>query len=82
MANTRIDVNNPGIRQILKDPAVRADLVRRAQAVAAAAGEGHAVDSQIGPRRARASVRTVTAKAAHKNAVDHNLLRAFDAARR
>jgi hypothetical protein len=89
----QITVNGAGLAQIMKSDAVRRDLERRAKAVAAAAGPAsdtdypggprpsYLVDSQVGRRRARASVRTNTPEAAYEEAVNHSLLRAFDAAR-
>lgn len=84
----KIDVNldvrvlSRGARDILTSPRVRDELVRRAENVEAAAGDGHFVDSQAGPNRARAAVVTRTEEAKKAEATDANLSRAFDAARR
>lgn len=81
MADIRIELNRAGIGEILRSDGVLADLQARAEAVAAAAGPGHVVDSGVGPHRARASVRTDTFEAMWAEAVDRNLSRAFGAAR-
>lgn len=77
--------NPKGIRELLKSPSVAADLKRRAEAVAAAAGgdglEYH-VHSEIGKNRARAAVVTGNARTAAVEARDHRLARAIDAAAR
>jgi hypothetical protein len=78
----RVVLNRRNIRALLKSEAVRADLERRAENIAAAAGPGHIVDSQIGRNRARAAVITSTAEAMRAEATDRNLTRAIDAGRR
>jgi hypothetical protein len=78
----RVVLNRRNIRALLKSEAVRADLERRAENIAAAAGPGHIVDSQIGRNRARAAVITATAEAMRAEATDRNLTRAIDAGRR
>lgn len=70
----KVKLKTKGVRALLRSPAVEADLKRRAVAIEAAAGPGHAVDSEIGRNRARASVRT---QGPHQN-----LLQALDAGRR
>jgi hypothetical protein len=78
---SRLVLNRAGVRSILKSPGVLADLTARANRVASVAGPGHIVDSEIGPNRARASVRTDTFAAAKREAESRNLTRAIDAAR-
>ena len=81
MADVRIVINGKAVADLLRSPEALADVRRRAQAVAARAGEGYLVDSAVGRRRARASVRTASARwAAHERA-HHVLLSALDAAR-
>lgn len=77
----RIVMNRDGARALLKSPGVKADLERRARAIAARAGEGHIVDSRVGKTRARASVVTSTADARRREATDRNLLKSLDAGR-
>lgn len=81
MTNPKLKVNHNAIRQLLRSPEVHADLVRRARRVAAAAGPGNEVRSEIGPNRARAAVVTATFDAMNDEAVDRSLTRAIDAAR-
>lgn len=79
--NVRVELNRAAVRDLLKSPEVLADLERRAEAIAAAAGEGMEVDSQIGSNRARASVRTATFEAMRAEATERRLTRALDAGR-
>lgn len=75
------ELNRAGIAELLKSAEVAADLRRRAEAVAAAAGTGHRVEATTTGTRARAAVITDTIPAMVKEATDRNLSRAFDAAR-
>jgi len=79
----RVKWNYPGMGTILRSEEMRADLHRRAQAIAAAAGGSpdYEADSAIGRTRARASVRTASTEAARAEATDHTLLRSLDAGR-
>lgn len=77
----RIVLNRRNIRQLLRSEAVRADLKRRADNIARAAGPGHTVDSEIGRNRARAAVITTSFQAMHAEARNRNLTRAIDAGR-
>jgi hypothetical protein len=83
MADLRVKWNYPGMGKILRSAEMRADLERRARAIAAEAGgdPDYVADSSIGRTRARASVRTATVAAAREEATDHTLLRALDAGR-
>lgn len=73
--------NSKGIRQILRgQPMVRA-LTDSAERMAAAAGPGHRVESEVGKERARAAVITDTSDAVRSEIRDHTLTRAIDAGR-
>lgn len=75
-----IKLNRSGVKELLKSGAVLADLEARAARVAAAAGDGFEVDSEVGANRARASVRTVTREAIEAEAQERALTRAVDSA--
>lgn len=79
--NVKIVLNRKGIGDLLRSEEVRQELVRRATKIAAAAGPGHVVDSEIGPNRARAVVITATAEAMVAEATDRRLSAALDAGR-
>lgn len=81
MANVRIVLNRNGPRELRKEPGVVREVTRIAEKIAADAGPGHRVETEIGRNRARAVVITDTTEAALAEATDHNLTRAFDAAR-
>lgn len=77
----KVDIKRAGIRRLLKEPGVAADLARRARSVAAAAGPGHGVRTDTGRNRVRAAVVTESFPAMRKEATARNLTRAVDAAR-
>lgn len=72
----RIKHHSKGYAALLKHPAVQADIERRAQAVATAAGEGIVAESSTPIRRARAAV------VAPRGDSDNRIIRALDAGRR
>jgi hypothetical protein len=81
MANVRIKVNRNGIRDLLRSDEVLADLEERGQRIAAAAGDGHRVESEVGQNRARVAVITDTIEARISEAKNRTLTRAIDAGR-
>lgn len=82
MATMKIVMNRAGVKALLRSGEVLADLDRRAEQIAAAAGPGHRVESQIGPNRARAAVITDTTEARRAEATDRTLSRALGAGAR
>jgi hypothetical protein len=80
-SSIRIEMNSAGIRELLRSAGVRADLARRARAIAAAAGEGMEVREELRRDRARASVFTATKEARIAEASTRSLTRALDAGR-
>lgn len=84
MEKSRIELNSAGVREILRSGAVLADLTRRANAIANAAGgsaAGFEVDARVGANRARASVRTATFEARYAEATNRTLTKALGAGR-
>lgn len=81
MGSVRIELDSAGIEQLLRSQEVGADLERRANAVARAAGDGVRARVYQGRDRVRAQVWTATAAAKKSEAEDRTLLRALDAAR-
>lgn len=81
MAKPRLELNLAGVRELLRSDGVRADLERRARAIAAAAGDGHRVESGLGRNRARAVVITESVAAKRAEAESRNLTSAIDAGR-
>lgn len=75
----RVSINSQAIRELLRGAEVQADLLRRAEAIAAAAGEGHVAEIQVGKVRARASVRTATPQAASSERSRKTLTQAIGA---
>jgi hypothetical protein len=79
--SARIVLNRAGVRELLKCPGVQADLARRAERIAAAAGPGMVAESYVGRNRARSRVYTQTPEARRAEASDRTLTRAIDAGR-
>lgn len=78
----RIKWNLKAFRELRTLPSVQADIQRRAEAIATAAGTGFDANSTPSPRnRARSSVVTATGAAIRKNATDNTLSRSLDAGR-
>lgn len=77
----RIELNRSGVRQLLRGDDVKAELKRRAEKIAAAAGPGHKVNSSVGANRARAEVVTDSFAARYNEATNRSLTRALDAGR-
>uniref|UniRef100_A0AAU8B0M1 Type I neck protein n=1 Tax=Dulem virus 32 TaxID=3145750 RepID=A0AAU8B0M1_9CAUD len=76
----RIKWEKHGFRQLTQHPNVQADIVRRAKAVAAAAGDGYEVrEPTQHPKRARAAVITATQRARLDNARNLTLVKALGA---
>lgn len=77
--------NQRGLSLLLRHPAIKADLYRRAQAIADAANGGEdigylAVQGE-GRTRSRAAVIAVTVRSRRHNAKHNALVRALDAGR-
>ncbi|MEV8134296.1 hypothetical protein [Microbacterium aurantiacum] len=83
MTTVRIEMNSAGFDAILKSPEVQADLRRRAERIAAAAGgePDFEVDVRVGASRARASVVTATTEGRLAEAKNRALTSALDAGR-
>ena len=82
MARTKIKWNRAAFNALRTAPGVEADLTERAQAVAAAAGEGvEMLPAEAGRKRAHRVVATVTPQAAKVNAEQNTLIRALDSGR-
>lgn len=83
MARTRIQWNKAGFEALLRHPAVKADLFRRAEKIAEAVGElgGYVARSGEGKTRSRAAVIAATYRARRDNAANQTLLKSIDAGR-
>ena len=81
MGKIRIELNDAGIKELLRSAEVGTELQARAEAIAGAAGDGHVAEVWQGHDRVHGSARTVTPEAARSEAEDRTLTRAIDAAR-
>lgn len=77
----KVVLKSSGVRDLLRSAEVQADLRDRAARIAAAAGDGNEIDSQVGPTRARAAVITRSTKAKLRESTSRSLTRAVDAGR-
>lgn len=78
---TKIEFNSAAFAALLQSPPVRADIERRANAIAQAAGEGVGVRVTTGRTRVRATVMTETYEARAREATDKTLTSAIGAGR-
>lgn len=81
MGAITVVLNHAGVRDLLRSDEVEADLRRRAEAIAAAAGDGYEVEMFRGQNRWRATVRTGTETARRDEAKNRTLTGAIDAGR-
>lgn len=81
MGKPKVELNSKQVRAALKNPAVQAELMRRAERIAAAAGPGFKATALHGTNRARASVITDTNAARRAEAKNGVLTRALEAGR-
>ena len=82
MADVQIEINDAEFIRVLQSPEVQADLLRRGQAIAAAAGDGtFDVTPSLTPTRARVSIGTADHAARHSEATTRSLTSALDAGR-
>lgn len=81
MAKPKVVLNKKGVRQLLKSPEMQKAMNDRARRIAAAAGPGHAVESDNSGDRARAAVVTRSMAAKRAEAKNRTLTRAFQAGR-
>ena len=82
MSLESLQIDDAAAISLLQSPEVRADLLRRANAIARAAGEGEFdVTESMTPTRARVSVGTADHKARLGEAEKRSLTSALDAGR-
>ena len=77
----RIVYNTKAFEAMRRSPGVKADLRRRADAIAAACGDGFVAASGEGKTRSRAAVIAASGRARRVNARDNTMLRNLDAGR-
>lgn len=70
-------LNRPGVRQLLQSAAMQQACREQAEAIAARAGEGYAVDTFVGRNRVNASVYPETIQAKFDNLRHNTLLKAM-----
>ncbi len=81
MPTPRVELNRQGVRDLLRSPEVEADLRRRAEAIARAAGPGFVADADTSATRARAWVWPDTREAREAESERAALTSAIDAGR-
>lgn len=78
MARVKVKLNRAAVRELLTGPEVTADLGKRAERIASAAGPGFEHETTKGSNRARAAVWTGDAEARKAEADERALTRALD----
>lgn len=81
MARVKVKMLKPGSQSLLTSEEVLHDIKNRAQAVAAAAGEGFEGRARVGRKRVLGAVSATSWKAYRAESRGHALTRAMDAAR-
>ena len=76
-----IELDIDAVYEMIKSAEMQAVLEERGGRIADAAGDGHRVEVEVGPNRARAAVITDTFEAVVSESKDKTLSRAIDAAR-
>lgn len=80
--SVRIKLNSAGVRQLLRSAELQADLKRRGEKVASAAGgEGYEAELKVGRTRASVTVVAVTGETMRKEARTRGLIRALGSGR-
>lgn len=77
----RLQWHLKAFREVRTSPEMTADVARRVNAIAAAAGEGYEAETETLPTRARGAVYTRSAEAIYDNAKNNTLVRSLDAGR-
>lgn len=77
----KLDINEAAVAKALKSSGMQADIRRRVEAIAAAAGPGFEASVVVGRNRVHGSVISKTKKAARQEAKRRALSRAVDAGR-
>lgn len=78
---TKIEYHGAAFRALNRSKDVLADLTRRGQNIAGAAGEGVGIQASVGANRARVTVATETREAAVREAEEKTLTRSIGAGR-
>ncbi len=83
MSDVKVTMNPAGVHALLNGPEVRADLMRRLQAIRAATGDAasHSARVDQGSSRLLGIVTADTFKAQREEATNRSLARAIDAGR-
>jgi hypothetical protein len=81
MARVRLEFHHDGFDEVRRSPEVAADIARRTEAIAAAAGDGFEARTSLTKSRARGVVITAEPAAMVQQARDHTLERSIDAGR-
>lgn len=77
----KIEMNDKGIRELLKSPEIMSACQKAGEAVAKQAGSGHRVDAFTGFDRAHVMIYANTQKAQKKTLKDNTLIKALGAVR-
>lgn len=77
MANVKIELNDAGVKELLKSQEIKEACREVADRVQRSAGEGFVLEERNYPERSGYSVRVDSAEAARKNSKHNTLLKAL-----
>lgn len=80
MSNVKIEINQKGLLELFKDPAIKEACIEVANEVADVAGDGYNVSKWTGPHRSGATVWCNTPEAIKDNLENNTMLKALGAA--
>ena len=76
-SKVRVELNDAGIRELLKSAPMQALLATKGQAIAAKAGDGYVSEVKVYQKRAVANIYPETSEAIHDNYENNTLLKAM-----
>lgn len=76
MNKFKFKLNQAGVRELMRSPAMQSILTSKASAIQSRCGSGYKQDIYVGPNRANAMVYAATKKAKIENKKNNTLLKA------
>lgn len=76
MSNVKVEINQEGVKELMKSPEMLSICEEYAQNALQKLGDGYEVTSMIGKNRCNASVSAVTSKAKRENSEKNTILKA------
>lgn len=77
MANVRVELNNEGVRELLRSAEMKSICESHANNALARLGDGYEVSSMVGKNRVNAEIKAVSYKAKKDNMNNNSILKAL-----